>query len=67
MNILELAHEDSLATGERFVPQCESTSTGTWCVVDAQAETLVARGLSFFKALDYANYLSEIHQKGREG
>lgn len=62
MQILELAKQDSLATGDRFVPECESTNTGDWCVVDAHMENIVARGLQFGNALGYAKDLSILNE-----
>lgn len=61
MTIMELAKENSEATGDRFVPVCESTNTGEWCVVDSELKNVVARGLKFPMAVEHALRLSSIN------
>jgi len=51
------AKRDSIATGDRFVPQL--SSNGFWCVVDAHLENIIESGLEFRIALSRAKELSE--------
>lgn len=62
-NLFSKAREDSLVTGDRFVPGCRgdvNSRNNHWCVIDAQREEITEFGLSFEAALDHAERFSRL-------
>lgn len=66
-NLFLKAREDSLVTGDRFVPGCRGDHDSkklNWCVIDTHREEITEHGLAFDVALDHAEWLSRLDRLG---